>query len=99
MKHDAIFELHLSPVGGRKKPVAAQFTLPIVLGEQTLHECKFDLKDRKMLAPGETGIAYVRFLRPESLQGKLQIGCTFGLWDRHLIGYGKVLELSKDSVK
>ncbi len=79
---------------GRRKPLPAkQFGCPLIF-ERAAFDCRLLLDQTgELVYPGEVVEIPVKFLFPQLIKPRLQIGSKFKLWDTKDFADGEVIEI------
>lgn len=86
--------LKLTENGGRQSPIAREFYPCRVLIGESFHDARIYWEKIDLLSPGDEKEVTVKFLDPEIVLPKLQIGDTFSIWELQKVGQLKILEIS-----
>jgi len=96
LKPDVVARIHLyrTEDGGRGNTIiGARFGCPFVYDDEAF-DCRILLDQfGTSLAPGQTAQVAIKFLNPEFVKPRLQIGSRFKLWEGKAFADGEVLEI------
>lgn len=100
MKSDAIILVRfLTPAeGGRRKSIPSEgYSCPIMINEQQGFDCRFVMKEPKLLELGKEYEIPLKFLDRSAALANLPVGTEISIWEGKRIGSGVVKTILVDS--
>ena len=97
---DIIADVALRPTseGGRSGPTPEEwFGCPFVVPNGDQHDGRMDLSGHGPLAPGEKARLPIKFLAPEVVLPKIELGSVLLLWEMGVIGNATVVEIRENA--
>lgn len=89
----ATVRLYSTHEGGRKLPTPSDHLACLFVYENRNFDCRLLLQDLGPLSPGQEAEVPIKFLSPELIKPRLEVGSRFQLRELQVIGSGAVREI------